>query len=331
MKNRFFAILFAATATISVMAATPVHRPLIEEYTGLWCGWCPRGIIALEMIQEIYGDSQVSLSYHVSDALAVTNTFPAPVNGTAPHATIDRGLMQDPYYGTIEPVDFGISESIDMALELPTIADISVEGELDYETGLLNVTSTSYFIESSDNANFKIGYALVSNNLAANSTNKWWQNNDYASYQGKPTFEGTPLEVLTTWPFLVRNLVFNDVVVDASATMGVNGSLPSTITANQEYVHHYSFNIARNTLVLDPNDLVIAAFVINGSTGKVINSNKYSFAKANGIDRTEAAEEIVATEYYNLSGVQVAHPTRGIFIRVDTLSSGAKKSCKVVI
>ncbi|MDE6511651.1 MAG: hypothetical protein K2L00_06125, partial [Muribaculaceae bacterium] len=43
-------ILASASCQVSVLPFVPVHRPLLEEFTGTWCGWCPRGYIALELL-----------------------------------------------------------------------------------------------------------------------------------------------------------------------------------------------------------------------------------------------------------------------------------------
>lgn len=51
-----------ATGTVVVMPFMPVTRPLIEEYTGLGCGWCPRGYIAMEEMAEKYGADFVGLA-----------------------------------------------------------------------------------------------------------------------------------------------------------------------------------------------------------------------------------------------------------------------------
>lgn len=46
-----------------VMAFVPQMNPLMEEYTGLWCGWCPRGFVAMEKMSEMHSDF-ICASYH---------------------------------------------------------------------------------------------------------------------------------------------------------------------------------------------------------------------------------------------------------------------------
>ncbi|MDE6843879.1 MAG: hypothetical protein K2J24_10185, partial [Muribaculaceae bacterium] len=50
-------ILSPATFTTHVKPFVPVTRPLMEEYTGTWRGWCTRGWMALELMREFYPES----------------------------------------------------------------------------------------------------------------------------------------------------------------------------------------------------------------------------------------------------------------------------------
>lgn len=46
-----------AEAKAEVLPFVPVNRPLVEEYTGMWCGYCPVGYIALETMRKEFGGS----------------------------------------------------------------------------------------------------------------------------------------------------------------------------------------------------------------------------------------------------------------------------------
>ena len=52
---------------VNIMDFVPVHRALVEEYTGTWCGWCTRGLVAMRMLAETYGDDFIGVAYHNSD------------------------------------------------------------------------------------------------------------------------------------------------------------------------------------------------------------------------------------------------------------------------
>lgn len=329
MKKLITALSIIAICTTVCSAQnweTPVHRPLVEEYTAFWCSWCPRGHIAMEMINEQYADEQVTISYHMQDDLAVTNSFPVRVQ-SAPNATIDRGTLMDPYYGFTERTDFAIADELDKAMAQETVAAIEVSGYIDGNR--LIATADVCFIEDFNNARYQIGYVLTCNNLM---NPKWRQQNEYPYYRDRGFFEGTPLEPLTQMSVAIRDFVYNYVAVDVSGMNGVAGSLPSVISAGESYSHSYSFNIDNNSLIEDPENLVVVAFVVDRSSGRVINSNKYSFAPRETTGVGSVSEpETVKTEYYNLSGVRVANPSGGLYIRKETLGDGSVKCRKELI
>ena len=57
----------------------PVVVPVIEEFTGTWCGWCPVGFDGVESAAEAYGDRAALIAIHCSDVMdcgkfsAITN------------------------------------------------------------------------------------------------------------------------------------------------------------------------------------------------------------------------------------------------------------------
>ena len=89
----------ATVYTVAYLTEYPKHKPLMEEYTGTWCGWCPRGMVAMEAMTEIYGDDFVGVAWHNSDPMQITNSYPNEVNGF-PHFFLDRVIEGDPYGGS---------------------------------------------------------------------------------------------------------------------------------------------------------------------------------------------------------------------------------------
>ncbi|MCH5234724.1 MAG: hypothetical protein J1E16_05470 [Muribaculaceae bacterium] len=306
---------------VNIIPFVPVHRPLVEEYTGLWCGWCPRGFIAMEMISEDFGDNQVSICYHNGDDMAVTNSYPVNVSGF-PSATIDRISIIDPYYGSTSSTEFGISIDVENAMATLAIAEIEVNASLNEES--VDVISNTSFISDMNDANYEVGYVLVANGI----TSEYWAQSNY--FAGESGYEGTPLEVLTTWPAKVYGLVFNDVAIDVSAMRGISGSLPSTISGGTLYSNTYSFNIEDNELVPSPDSLVVAAFIVDKSTGRIINSNKCAVSKSSAVENL-GYSKAETTEFFDLSGRRVINPSSGIFIKRIKMEDGSIKTSKVIL
>lgn len=321
-------LLSAASTSVSVLPFVPVHRPMMEEYTGTWCGWCTRGYIALEMLNEEFGDKVVLAAYHNGDPMEVVSSknYPVSVSGF-PSGSINRVGTCDPYYGTGDgSVDFSIRNNIVESMETAAMASIDVVADWanDAKTAI-SVKAVSTFLSSIENANYKVGYLLLNNGLSGEGSG-WNQGNYYSSYAGQ--YDGTGLEILTTWPSSVEGLTFNDVVVDVTGMMGVNGSVPTKVDFNTPYENEFSFDIANNTVIQDKDKLVVAAFIINPN-GTILNANKAVVGGGSAVSAIENGLSEVAIEYYNLNGVRVTNPDNGIFVKVSRLSDGTIRTTKV--
>lgn len=304
----------------TVVPFVPKHRPLVEEYTGLWCKFCIRGYIGMELMREMYADDQVSICFHNNDAMMVTTTYPVEIPGY-PSASIDRDLVLDPYFGTYQDIDFGMQRNLESAMKELAVADIDVAAEI--EGMKVSVESTVRFIEDVRDSDYQVGYVLTCDGM---SNPTWLQSN---AYSGAAGLEGTYLEQAALWPNNVPGLVFNDVAVDVTGMMGIVGSLPKDMEMGEPYTHSYSFDLEYNKLVTPTDDLNVVAFIIDKKTGAVINANKVGLGHENGVDRVASSAGIVATDYYDVMGRKISNPSGGIFIRVDRLSTGKTISEKV--
>lgn len=311
----------AASAMVTVLPYVPVHRPMLEEFTGTWCGWCPRGFWALETLNELYGDRVVLAAYHDGDVMQAA-AFPIDVQGY-PSATLNRnGSDEDPYYGKGNN-GFAMKDQIvaSMATDVPAAIEVEAAWADEAKTSI-NVKAESTFFVNKANAGYKVGYLLVNNGLSGEGS-EWIQTNYFAN---NSDYIGTDLEVLTTWPSKVPGLVFNDVVVDVSGMKGVEGSVPDEVTFNTPYATDFSFDIAGNSVIQDKDKLYVAAFIINPD-GSILNANKVKVSGDNAVSAMEA--DVLSVEYFNLNGVRVATPGKGVFVKATRLSDGTVRTTKV--
>ena len=312
----------SASSVVSVLPFIPVHRPMLEEFTGTWCGWCTRGYWALETLDKLYGDAVVLAAYHDGDPMQAP-ALPVNVSGY-PSATLNRNGIEDPYFGN---GNSGFGMKTEVVESMNTVVNAAIDVEAVWANTAkteISVKGTATFLEDKAGAGYKIGYILINNGLFNES---WAQSNYYSSYAGQ--MAGDDLEVLSTWPSSVTGLVFNDVVVDVSAMKGINGSVPADVAFNTPYVNEYTIDIAGNTVIQDKDKLYVAAFIIRPD-GTILNSNKVKVVEGEttAVGALEAAE--VSAEYYNLSGVRVAAPGKGVFVKVTRLSDGTVRTAKVV-
>ena len=83
-------ILIATTLLLSALSTQAqtdqsagfVRRCVVEEYTGTWCGNCPRGIVGLSRLAEDFGDRFIGIAIHTGDSEPmVIPTYPSLVPG----------------------------------------------------------------------------------------------------------------------------------------------------------------------------------------------------------------------------------------------------------
>jgi thiol-disulfide isomerase/thioredoxin len=91
------------SAKAVLIGVTPAADKFIiaEEATGTWCGWCPRGAVALERMQKRFPDHFVGIAVHNGDPMAVTE--------------YDNGVKSLPGFSGFPGASVGRQEVIDPA------------------------------------------------------------------------------------------------------------------------------------------------------------------------------------------------------------------------
>lgn len=68
-------------------------RVLIEEGTGTWCNWCPRGTVYGE--QMIYDYDVIFIAIHMGDVMESTPDYAAATTITGlPNGNVDRAVLR---------------------------------------------------------------------------------------------------------------------------------------------------------------------------------------------------------------------------------------------
>lgn len=331
--------LRAASTEYNVWPEIPVTRPLMEEYTGLSCQYCPRGYVAMEYMREEYGDLNVSLIYHhqgyesPSNGMVTVsyNDFPVPVSG-CPHSTIDRMDAMDPSF--LPDVWSGYAAQIK---PVNVRADIRWSDPNDRKE--IKIDTESVFMEDFVSKGYKLSIALAADNL---HNDKWLQKNAFA---GKaPEGVDSPLwDIFTKGLGSVKGLIFNDVVAYYKDIEGIENALPSDLKAGEKYSYEYTIMLddvktIAGTDFLNEDASLHAVVMILDADGYVVNSNKSGSIwlsekyDGSGVGNVEAGDaEVTATEWYAVDGTRLSAPRSGLCIRVQTLSDGSRRSHRLLI
>lgn len=318
-----------AVLQMAFLAETPKHKPLMEEYTGTWCGWCPRGMAAMEAMAELYGDDFVGVAYHQGDAMQITTSFPRDVSGY-PGCTIDRvGDSVDPFGGSAGG-SLGIRN--DWISREAVIAPAALKLEAAWGNGertQIEVKCTTSFVRSLSDNPYRLTYILVADELSG--TGRYWS--QVNNYSGQSGYDNDPyLSPLTKLPGTVIGMTFRDVAVQLSCQgpAALEESLPSSVNDADDYEHTYIFDITDNTLVQDKTKLRVVAALVNTQSGEVVNAEKANVGdSATSVQKPQNGTEATGIYYTDMLGRRVSPRNQGIYIKTTTYSNGTENARKV--
>jgi hypothetical protein len=337
-KNEYKSV----TGLLRFCSFVPKHRPVMEEYTGTWCGWCPRGFAAMQYMNERYPDF-IGVAFHSGDPMQNVTGTPNEVSGY-PMCWYDRELSCDPYYGTSGYKYFAIESDWLARSETSVLADIDVQAVFESaESDIINVNTTVKFCTDLSDANYKVGYELVENGMhspSAEYDDDWEQSNYFYTYGYDPNDYISELATFCVNEY-VDDLQFDDVAIYAPDMLGIENSIPTTIKDAEPIDLTYTFDTSKavsayyndgTSLVQDRNNLYVVALLLDGETGKIVNANRVHVSGADGVANAVINDaHAVSTEYFDLSGRKLDNPKAGLYIKRVQMSDGKVKSEKVIV
>ncbi|MBP5409845.1 MAG: leucine-rich repeat protein [Prevotella sp.] len=289
----------SATGILVTVAKKPKIIPVVEEYTGTWCGWCVKGTVGLKLLNKEFGKDVITIAIHDgTDNEPMMLPEYRSVSGTYPSCQINRGEMMDPYYGTGQSA-FGIRKKVEAVQRDYALGGIVVNADwADESQTAINIKTTTTFVEDVAESPYQIGYVLLEDGLTGTG-DAWAQSNYYA---GSSTSDEN-LKELTSKPSKITDMKYDHVPVAAWEPMtGVAGTIPTTITRDVPMEYTFKADISSNTRIQNKNNLTVVVLLIDKTTGKIINANKVSMASiipgdVNG-DGLVNVTDIVATVNY---------------------------------
>lgn len=306
------------TFTMAYLSEFPKHKPLMEEYTGTWCQYCPRGMAGMEGMNKLYGDDFVGVAFHNGDPMQVTALYPNDVN-SFPNGYLDRVQNVNPFSGS-SGASLGIKD--DWKRRQNIIAPASIELKAvwaDEAQTKLEVTSTTTFVRDFKNSPYQLTYILTADGLKGD-TNDWWQVN---ALSGDAEAKKDPyLAVFANQSSPIKNIEYNDVAIQLSNSraLAMEGTLPGSVEGGKGYEHKYVFDVTENELVQDKTKLRPVVVLIDTTTGEAVNADKVGVSsETDGISEIPSGDELQRADgrSYDLQGreLNAAHRAmRGIYI-----------------
>lgn len=313
----------SAEGRISVMSYRPVHRPVMEEYTSRTCGWCIRGLAALEYMNEKYPDDFIGFAIHKNDLMQTQSYMPSFSNAL-PRAHLDRSIVCDPYTGNSGFIENDWNE----LRSTLTSVDMDVTAEISGND--VNISSDVTFLEVPDNE-FRMGYMLVKDDLYGEGS-AWYQLNYYS---GEDPSKFIPqMKRFCEAKGVLEDFHYDHILVMSTPYDGLPGSIGDvTVDKTITLTHTFpsvtdSTSVLGEHLIRDFENLSVIAVVIDTKTGNIINGAKTKLATSSiesiGSDRSEP----MSVEYYDLNGIRVANPAKGIYIKREIFADGYIRTTK---
>ncbi len=233
-------------------------KALIEEGTGTWCGWCPRGAVAMEYMYNNHSDKFVGVAVHNGDPM--TNIE----YDNAVSFTGFPGMHMDRTYK-----DVGVSLELMESYVLWRSAipnPVSIDIETSVSGNQLTVNATATFHSNYTNVNLRLAAIVIENNVTG-TTNGYGQTNYYSGGASGAMggYENLPATVpasMMVYDHVGRALL--------GGYNGVSGSVPTSLTDGQTI--NYTFNYTLPT-AYNIDQIHVAVVVLDADTGYVVNSN----------------------------------------------------------
>jgi hypothetical protein len=252
------------SASISGLAFLPTKRVLIEEGTGTWCQWCPRGAVYTEQIDTVYLGTAIVVAVHNSDPMA-DPTYDAGLGtliGGYPSGAVDRKEVD------VDPTDFETSY-LNLINDVPP-ADVNLTATYDPATSIATVTVTAV-IAGELTGDYRLNAIMVEDDVTG-TTSGYNQVNAYSGGAAGALsgaghdwhLEPNPVPAADMhYDFVGRAIL--------GGFEGQIGSLPSTLMANNSYSYSFAYTVP-NTY--DVSQMRAIAVLIDGSNGQILNANR---------------------------------------------------------
>lgn len=298
---------------VQVLTRLAERKVLFEEFTGMWCGWCPRGMIAMEMIGEKYGDKVARVAVHFNDKLKCkdyTSFVQNTVHGF-PNAHVNRTFMGiDPYYGKDITKQFGVKEYIDDCLTGAPEAELSSTALID--GSVITATTDVTFLYSGDASDYALAYVLTEDGM---ENEKWTQTNNYYQYAGQD-IEPAFIEWANA-DYKATGVVYNEVAIAAKGIEnGIANSVPTTVKEEEKNEHVVEFNVDDYPIIQNTTKLNFISILFNTKTEQVVNVQIVPVKDvATGICDVNVNDgNAVEVARYNAEGRRISNAEKGLNI-----------------
>ena len=312
----------SATGTLYTVEKEFVKRSVAEQFTGTGCGNCPSGHVAMHNMHNLYGDQFIGIALHQfnsSDPMYNTS-YDLGFTG-APQCMVNRSS------GILMPYE-QMPEVLKASLNEIALAEVTVAGTFADEDTKVNATATVNSLVSGD---YDIAFILTADNLTG-TTSSWKQHNYFCKGGGRYNSQASmPDDLKFLWNKGSEYFeTYNDVLIASSYVNSKNKATLPTLVAYGTVNSEYSLKMPTKTVlkkVLKHDQVYVVALLLDKKTGAIVNAGRARVTGSTGIEDVTTGSEATVVARYNVNGVQIAAPVKGI--NIVTMSDGTTRKVLV--
>jgi hypothetical protein len=273
--------------TYYVLSFKPFTRVLGEEGTGTWCGWCVRGHVFMEKMDETYPNTWVGVAVHNGDPMVVSayDSGMGTYIGGYPSGLINRYEFESGY--DIDPLDFEAAHNVFKDRVVP--ANIAIGGATYNSTSRkLQFSIETNFAGDIDKAFNVLG--IVTEDEVKGTVAGYNQANYYAGGGNGPM---GGYENLTD-PVPAAQMVYENVArALIGGWSGVSDIIPNPAVNNGKYTYTFSYTLPQGEKIDNMN---LIGVILDKNSGEVVNVVKKTYTKTVGTN--SLLPELVDFEVY---------------------------------
>lgn len=254
---------------LNVKNSVPVQRLVVEEGTGTWCQYCPKGIVGFRKASEAYPNHFIGIAIHRSDNL-VTNTYEDLVFESLPNCYFNRNTKS-----AIEPSFESIETAVKKLMEKTPV--MGVDANVKYtDSGKkkISVEALTTFLGAHKGMNYRLSFVLLESGITGYTQVNAFAGGKLGEMGG---FEKLPNPATIDMDHVARmNYSYN----------GIEGSIPADVEADE--TTRYTTTLDVPSTIQNPDNCDLVVLVIDAATGRIENGVKVALGEhTTGIRDTE--------------------------------------------
>lgn len=268
----------------------------VDKGTGMWCNACPNGTLAIEQLEETYGDALIVGETHNGDLLANDIDFSWLNFYSIPYLMLNR--VASTKGENASKFDTQICKPTEMEIK---INDLNINGNGDLCAKATVKTSESF---ADSDCLYRVGY-LVTHNVNGNEDARYYQKNICTSAKQKQ-YRYLPSRMSCSLCYFPDVTIPSNVATadDNPAFTGINGSLPESLVPGKTYDCEWTIPLPDG--FDNFNGMRIVAYIIDANKKNIINTTASYVDDYAGIEEvTDFSKDSMTHQIFTIEGRKV--------------------------